>query len=202
MLLNYNKSVAYICSGCSDISLANIQIFNFSGKGEHVLTCGDCSEKCVTITKKKDKYQINVKCPICECVHSYSIKASTFWSIDFICFKCPESDISIYFQGTHDNVIKALDEQEDFLTVKADEEQELLNDKLIIDRMIQYLRFLAELNRVLCTCGSSDIDVHVDNKSITLCCRCCGESKTFYCDGQSLMDFMSSNVIILGADTD
>lgn len=198
MLLNYNKAVAYICPECSGVSLDTIQIFNFSGKGKHSLVCADCSNECVTIEKKKDKYKIDIQCPICEYTHSYTLKASTFWNIDFISYKCPESDISIYFHGSRDNVAKALDEQEDFLSVKADEYQDICDGKILIREMLRYLQFLAEDNKVLCTCGSQDIDVRVDDESIALRCRSCGASKTFYSDEKSFISFMTSKRIILG----
>lgn len=112
-LNNLSRSIAYICPFCMQINTKNINIFEFSSHTPLKFLCeyDDCGEKCLYISRTKDKFKIDVECPVCEDVHSFIISSSGFLFKDLLTFKCPESNIDIFFIGDNEKVEKAVSEQ-------------------------------------------------------------------------------------------
>lgn len=203
MLLNYNRTVAYICPDCSGINHKNIQIFNFSGNKKCELYCQyECDEKCVTISQKKDKYKIDVVCPICRTTHSFSMKSSTFWHSKFTSFKCPDSGIDIYFHGEAEMVDETLKKQEEFFSTLINENGDLFGTEILLAEILKYIQLLASEGAIGCACGSVDIQMEVCEDSITLQCMDCGAKKVIFPDEDSLTALINENEIYLGEDDD
>lgn len=182
--------------------MTTIQIFNFSGNQKYVLTCAECGEKCATIEQKRDKYKITVDCPICEMPHIFTPTFSKFWHSELMTYKCPDSGLEIYFQGTHRRVKEALDKQEELLADMEQQQQLMFDKEFLINEMIRYIEFLASSDAIMCTCGSLDIQINITDECITLICQDCGTEKIFYPNEKSLALLLSCNIIILDNDNE
>ena len=200
MLLDFNQIIAFICPNCANINVNHLNAFAFSGKKKICLNCNyGHNEKCVFIEEKRDKYKIDVLCPVCGENHSFFLKKSTFWNCKFISFKCPISGIDIYFHGTDENVAAALKEQEEMLSNYGtyDEPDNVSQDELLADDIIRYIDFLAYEGGIRCTCGNTDINIDIDRDSVILRCAECGRVKHIYFNQDSLQVLLNKNGIII-----
>ncbi len=108
-----SRYIAYICPLCMQINMKNINIFEFSSHSPLELLCDvdECFEECVYIFRSKDKFKIEIECPVCGEAHSFNISSSGFIFKDLLTFKCPESNIDIFFIGDKNSVEKAVWEE-------------------------------------------------------------------------------------------
>ena len=110
MLLDYKRVVAYICPFCSNLSTRKLSLFNFSGGTDVKLICpvNGCHEECASIHQGKNKYRIDIECPLCGETHTHTIKPVSFWNKRLVTYKCPETNVDIFYIGEHDAVEDAI----------------------------------------------------------------------------------------------
>lgn len=198
MLLDFNQFDAFICPVCTSINITPVNIFDFSGNKNIILKCNsEHRERCVFIEEKKDKYKIAVKCPICNEPHDFSIKKSTFWKCKFFSFRCPLSDIEIYFHGNIQKVDEALKAQEEMLNEYNNDISYTDEEDVLIDNIIYHLHLLLANDAVNCICGNSNIGLDIDDDSIILFCEKCGKIKRLPINEKTLYNITNTNCITL-----
>ena len=73
MIIDFNRTIAYRCSSCGEITLATFSLFELSGgKGLSVqCSCGKSTLK--ILPEGKFNYTIKIKCLICDDFHKFSL---------------------------------------------------------------------------------------------------------------------------------
>ena len=88
MIINYNRTVAYICPGCGEIAYGDFSLFELSG-GRGISVSCDCKKSSLAIMPKNDTtYSVRVKCQVCEKNHEYAVPLSDLLRKNFLDFLC------------------------------------------------------------------------------------------------------------------
>ena len=187
MVWNYERTIAYICPGCSGITETSINIFHFSGNNPVKLICDDahCGEFCASVRLSKDKYVIDTVCPVCGENHSFSVSKSTFWNKKLITFACPQTvDVEIIFMGEEKAVHDAVDETEP-------------NDEMVDDMILA--KFIDHINNMLCNghihckCGNHRIIPALTDKELILSCDECDTQLSISMTAENILNLLKSS---------
>lgn len=200
MVIKYERFGAYICPFCSSLSKKSITPFSFSGCNTIKLICPTkgCNEKCVSITHKNKKYLFDIECPICSDTHSYTLTNQKFWNNSVITYKCPVSNINMFFWGENKDVDNATtemnDEYNDILTSYGinTETPDLLYE------ILECIEDLKDLNKICCTCGNHNITIQIINNAVTLVCNECKKVRVIEITEYNLAMLLNAEVIIIG----
>lgn len=198
MLMDLERTIAYICPMCSGITMRDIRVFNLSGKKPVEFGCdsGLCDEIPVRISQKKDKYQIEVQCPVCDDVHTYTLQPATFWGKKFLGLKCPVSGTKIFFAGTKEEISLDLDKHTALISGIM-EDMDVEDELGIMFDIVECINDLSKQQSIYCTCGSRDIAISADDGKIVLRCLQCGKTKEIPATMESLIVLMNSMAIVL-----
>lgn len=181
MILDFQRVVAYICPFCSNLSTRSLSLFNFSGGADIKLICpvNGCHEECAQIHQGKNKYRIDIECPLCGETHSHTIKPSSFWNKRLVTYKCPDANVEIFYIGEHNAVENALmqnagiyDNLDDEYPHEPDSEQINLYNKII-----ERVRYLYEHDCISCSCGNDRISAAVANNMLVFTCSKCHKTR-------------------------
>ncbi len=177
MLLDYKRVVAYICPFCSNLSTRKLSLFNFSGGADVNLICpvNGCHEECASIHQGKNKYRIDIECPLCGETHTHTIKPASFWNKRLVTYKCPETNIEIFYIGEHSAVESELMQNAGIYDNLDNDYPRELNDSQIdlYNQIIERIRYLYENDCISCSCGNDRISAAVyDNKLALSCSKC------------------------------
>lgn len=198
MLIDFKKSMAYICPFCSGITSKNIDIFDFSGKSAVGFQCSStgCREDCISIRQKASKYIVNIECPICGDSHSFSISADRFWAKKLMTLSCPISGIEIFFLGSKNDVEDALAEKAEDFSDFIDEEFDLGEEEIlygILDRIHE----LREKHKISCVCGNENVEFSMLGGNLALVCTRCGRTKIIETSEENLEKLLKAHSLII-----
>ena len=163
MLLNEKRTtVAYRCPDCGGGIMSAVGLFNLSA--DMVKLKCTCERSELKIVYNRDgSVRLTVPCLICSQPHTFTVKASLFFSDDLFVLPCPYSDINIAFTGEM-NAVKAelartelelldLLEQNgitDFSALHGDEQD--LPDPQILDIILFVIDDLDAEGKIYCRC--------------------------------------------------
>lgn len=100
MILEYKKTLCFICHGCAHSTMYSISVFDIGSAGKFDINCRyKCGDYCICIEQKNDKYKLSIQCPVCGDIHKFFIDKYEFWRKTFT-LKCPVSMIGICFAGS------------------------------------------------------------------------------------------------------
>lgn len=103
---NKTTTIAYMCSDCNDFAVFDINIFDFSGNRKKICTC-DCGKSEISIVKNTTKsFKVELKCPVCQEVHSFVVPYNQFWSDDVFTFSCLYYEANLLFVGNKEKLEK------------------------------------------------------------------------------------------------
>lgn len=196
MILELKRAVAYICPICSEVSVRDINIFDFSGSAQVKLPCikDGCTDECVCIKPKKTKYKIDIECPLCDDVHTFQVNMNVFWKKDLFSLKCPASGIDIFFSGEEQKIIEAIEEQAEFFSECAEDFESNIG---ILYDIVGRLRDISADDQLYCTCGCHDITVSVEDDQLVLLCPVCGAKKRIDADEENLSRLLNASAVVL-----
>lgn len=198
MLIDIIRYVAFICPFCSKISIHIISPFDFSGNRKVSLNCDSdgCFDRPVTISLKNKKFKINVDCPVCSSVHTFTINEEAFWAKDLAEFKCSESGIAVLITGSKEavetDIINKSSEYEQFVdSYDSDMEFDILTE------IFDCLNALKSLGKLKCECGNEDIVIIPGADNITVTCNHCGKTRSVHPTEDTLIKLLNSKMFIL-----
>ena len=175
MIINYNRTVAYICPGCGEVAYGNFSLFELSGGRGIAVSC-DCKKSSLEIYPKSEtNYAVKVKCQVCEKAHEFIVPLSDLLKKTFLDFVCPELLMGLAFVGSMAEVEKAVEENNKYI-------KEILTtcgiehagkNGIPILKALDKIQILSDEGNVRCECGSDLIDLDVLENGIVLeCCNC------------------------------
>lgn len=199
MLVEYNKSIAYICPYCGRLTERDISLFDLPKNGA-VFSCSEksCGAKVVTISSKKDKYIAEVLCTACGEKHRFTLKHSSFWRKELLVLTCPETTVDIMFIGEKERIEDELKKQ-NALYREAEAEICANPEISIYFDIIREINNIAKNNKIVCAvCGSGDFDLELTDEGVLISCRDCSAQKIIPVSVDSLMELLETGTIVLG----
>ncbi|MDO4618878.1 MAG: hypothetical protein Q4B31_05070 [Clostridia bacterium] len=198
MLVDYKKSIAYICPYCGKMTLKDITFFDLPN-GKSTFYCSDrlCQKEIVTVNHKKDKYVFEVLCTVCNDKHNFTIKPSSLWKKELIVLACPNTTVGIMFTGDKDNVEEELKRQND-LYLEAEKEIAASPELSIYFDLITLINQIAKNGDINClSCGMGAFDIELDEMGIIVTCRDCGAEKIIEIGPEALEQLITDGEINL-----
>ena len=199
MIINYNRTVAYICPGCGEIAYGDFSLFELSG-GRGISVSCDCKKSSLAIMPKNDTtYSVRVKCQVCEKNHEYAVPLSDLLRKNFLDFLCPELLMGLAFIGDSASVEKAIEENNKYI-------KEILTtcgiehagkNGIPILKALDKIQLLSDGGGVRCECGSDLIDLDVLENGIVLECCECGATAFFTADDIRQENFSDITEIVI-----
>lgn len=200
MIIDLKRIVAYICPFCSGISKRKLDIFQFSGGASLNLVCHTegCHETCVTVKPRKEKYHIEIECPLCGDNHNFVVSQKTFWEKDLLTYQCPLSAMRIFYIGTHDKVEQALTSDAELLEEMSEQFAEEDDELNLIYEILECLQQLAGSGKIYCCCGNEHVSMNLDGEQILLTCSRCNRKKTIEISDETLAMLLNAEALVLG----
>ncbi len=178
MLINFDRTVAYRCSSCGEITFGNFSLFELSGgKGISVqCSCGHSVLK--ILSENKNSYKIQVSCMLCDESHQFSVPFQVLAKKECSEFHCPNVMVGLVFIGKDASVKKAVMKNEVYV-------QEVISscglnhtgkNGITMLKALDKIQDLSDEEALFCECGSNLIDVEIHENDIRLECCLCGSS--------------------------
>ena len=200
MIIKYERTTAYICPFCSNLTKKKISAFDFSGRDHKPLLCSTpgCREECAKITVKNDKYKISVECPICGDAHTFSVPSAKFWNKKLLMYKCPVSGIDIIFFGEEDTVEKTVTERSvDYTSILPDYDDNSEESEMLYE-ILDCVHELRDKHKISCLCGSESVSIQVINNCLVLVCDKCGRLRVIETNEHNLAMLLNAEAIVIG----
>ncbi len=199
MIIDFQRTVAYICSGCGEVAYGEFSLFELSG-GRGISVSCDCGKSTLRIFCRKDNlYTIEAGCQVCEKNHEYAVPISDLLHKHFLDFLCPELLMGLIFIGDKDKVSHAVEENNKYI-------KEILTtcgiehagkNGIPILKALDKIQLLSDDGGVRCECGSDLIDLDVLENGIVLECCECGATAFFTADDIRKENFSEITEIVI-----
>lgn len=184
MIIDFNRTVAYICSGCGEITFGEFSLFELSGERGVSVKCSCGKSQLRIFPKSKTSYVFSLRCLMCDEEHEFEIPLIDLMRENIIEFSCPDILIGLVFVGKKDYVAKAVKENDTYISevTEACGLGHTGKNGLTMLKALDKIQELSNNSCLTCQCGSNMIDVDVsENEIILVCCRC-GASVAFTAD--------------------
>ena len=182
MITDLTTSMLYICPECSTTSLRTLSAFEIKKKGGLSLFCSNksCNSENIIINSSKDKYKINIDCPVCGDEHNFTLSQKTIWKKDFIILNCTQSGFGILFIGKDiEKLKKEHNAQSELIAGIIANNDEIYDELDILFEMVELINSYASKNKIHCQCSDENITIAINTDSVTLMCKNCGRCTTF-----------------------
>lgn len=199
MIVDFNRTIAYVCAGCGEVSYGDFSLFELSGNRGISVSC-DCGRSSLKIAyKTNNTYSVSVKCQVCEKNHEYIVPVHDLLKKPYLDFLCPELLMGLVFIGTRENVEQAVEKNNEYI-------KEILTtcgiehtgkNGISILKALDKIQLLSEQGNVRCECGSELIDLDVLENGIVLECCECGSTAFFTADDIREENFFDITEILI-----
>ena len=200
MITDLTTSMLYLCPECSTSSLRKLSAFEIKKKDGLALFCSNKECRCndVKIFQIKDKYKINIDCPICGDEHSFTLSQKTLWNKDVFILNCPQSGFGILFIGKDtERLTTEYSSQAEIIAGIIASNDEIYDDLDILFEIIELINSYARSNSIHCICDKENIAININADSVVLTCKNCGKSVTFNAKPEILEALSESEEIII-----
>ncbi len=200
MIVKYERTAAYICPFCSNLTKKKISAFDFSGRVKAPLLCSTtgCREECARIALKNEKYKITVECPICGDAHSFTAAPVKFWNKRLLTYKCPVSGIDIIFLGEEKDVDAAVAEHTvEYADILPDYDDNSAESEMLYE-ILDCVHELRDNGKISCVCGSESISVQLINSCLVLVCDRCERVRVIETNEHNLAMLLNAEAIVIG----
>lgn len=199
MVIDFNRTVAYICPSCGEVAFGNFSLFELSGGRGLTVSCG-CGKSTLKIAYKSGTtYSVIVKCQVCEKEHEYAMPLSDLLHNHFLDFSCPELLMGLAFIGDEDKVKHAVSENNKYIKeilITCGLEHAGKNGITIL-KALDKIQQLSDDGGLACECGSNLIDLDVLENGIVLECCTCGATAFFTADDIRQENFSDITEILI-----
>ncbi len=172
-----NACVGIRCPVCDKNVIEYVNSFQVASG--ITLSCPHCNAPLLSIKKRVSFCNLSLNCFACEETHNYSISAKSFFSNAPVSFGCKVNDIDVLYIGNYESVDIALSQLSDEITRITDKYYENI-EKTYGSCSTVALRILQEKareKRIICLCGSYEMNLKLSDGGIYLICPKCGGSK-------------------------
>lgn len=199
MVIDFNRTIAYRCASCGEITYASFSLFELSGnKGISVqCTCG--KSVLSLVNENKTNYTISVKCILCDEFHDFNLPFTALAKKDCTTFMCPNVVVGLVFIGHEDAVKKSVLSNEEYINevITACGLDHTGKNGVTMLKALDKIQDLSDNENLYCECGSKLIDVEVHEDNLILECCLCGASLSISADDIRTGDFSHITQLIL-----
>lgn len=199
MIINFDRTAAYRCPSCGEISFGNFSMFELSGKKGVSLQC-DCGQSdLVILPENKNNFIVSVDCIVCDESHKFSLPFQALAKKDCVEFSCPNVVVGLVFIGRNEAVHNAVVRNEHYIeeVISACGLEHTGKNGVTMLKALDKIQELSDNESLYCECGSNMIDVEVREDDLVLECCMCGATVTLSADTIRNSDFSHLNQLIL-----
>lgn len=191
MLINFDRTVAYRCSSCGEISYGNFSLFELSGSKGISVQCSCGKSNLYIMPENKTNYIVTLKCIVCDEIHKFSLPFASLARKDCCEFSCPNVVVGLVFIGKENAVKEAVKSNEVYIeeVVKACGLDHTGKNGVTMLKALEKIQDLSDDESLYCECGSNLIDVEVNEDNIILECCLCGSKMKLTADMIRNSDF-------------
>ena len=200
MIIDFDRTIAYRCARCGEITYGDFSLFEISGKKGISVHCA-CGESNISITSKsRTSYFVELSCVICDSPHRFSVTFDSLTKKDLSEFLCPDVSVGLAYIGKESAVKKAVMENERAIrdVIMACGLEHTGKNGILMLKALDKIQDLSENDSLTCSCGSKIIDIEVHEDEIVLECCLCGEKTIIDISEIRKKDFSKINKIIIG----
>lgn len=200
MIIDFDRTIAYRCASCGEITYGDFSLFELSGKKGISVHCS-CGDSNISIAaQNKTSYFVELDCVICDAVHKFSVSFDALAKKNCIEFLCPDVAVGLAFVGKNESVKKAVAENERAMAevVLACGLEHTGKNGILMLKALDKIQDLSENDNLKCSCGSKLIDIEVHEDEIVLECCMCGEQTVIDISDIRKNSFSKLSKIIIG----
>lgn len=184
MIIDFNRTIAYRCSCCGEITFVTFSLFELSG-GKGISAQCSCGKSTLNILpENKSNYTIKIKCLICDEFHKFNLPLMTLIKKDCSTFMCPNVVVGLVFIGHDDAVKKNVLSNEEYINevVMACGLDHTGKNGVTMLKALDKIQELSDNEKLYCECGSNLIDVEIHEDNLILECCLCGTTLSISAD--------------------
>lgn len=184
MVVDFNRTVAYMCPGCGEMAFGAFTLFELSGERGIAVNC-DCGKSQLKIfPKSKTQYAVSLRCLVCDEEHEYDVPLHELMRQSCMDFSCPDILIGLAYIGKRDAVAAAVQENNAYMEeiVAACGLEHTGKNGITMLKALDKIQELSDDKHLSCACGSTMIDVDVLEDELILECCMCGATLSFTAD--------------------
>ncbi|MBQ9940488.1 MAG: hypothetical protein IJO74_02995 [Clostridia bacterium] len=180
--------IAFICPGCGETIVRDINIFSLSGGCDIDCDCGETLN--IKVTQNR-KVVLSVPCLACPEYHTIRLSSASFFDRELFTVQCPYTALDICYIGHRDKVEKAVSDNKKYLeeTFSANKNGEIERDILqemydkydnpmVMNDILLIIRDYITDGAVECGCDNTDkLRIDIARDRVVLACNGCGKSK-------------------------
>ena len=198
MIIDMNKTVAFVCPHCVSLTTKDISLFDITGKSDFKIACNThgCEGMPFAVLKKNNAYIIKVHCPICSEMHTFTFSSSKVLKSHTLMLRCPVAMDNIAAIGNKEHIDDAIDELCDIAMISVSDKLEFADYETLY-RMVDKLSDLNEQGMIKCSCENDDIDLDISDSQIILKCPMCDNSLHLDINEKTLMSLLGTVSLFL-----
>lgn len=199
MVIDFNRTIAYRCASCGEITFATFSLFELSGQKGISVQCS-CGKSTLSIMpENKVNYLIKIKCIICDEFHKFTLPFHMLAKKDCTTFMCPNVVVGLVFVGHDDAVRKSVMSNEEYINevVTACGLDHTGKNGVTMLKALDKIQELSDNEKLYCDCGSNLIDVEIHEDNLILECCLCGATLVLSAENIRNGDFSHIDKLIL-----
>ncbi len=191
MVIDFNRTIAYVCPGCGEVAYGDFSLFELSGGRGISVSCSCGKSSCELNTKNGNTYHIGIKCQACEKIHEYAVPVGELMHSRILEYSCPELLMGLIFIGDNESVTHAVQENNKYINeiLTTCGIEHAGKDGITILKALDKIQQLSDDGGLTCECGSVTIDLDVLENGIVLQCCTCGAKAFFTADDMRKENF-------------
>lgn len=199
MIINFDRTAAYRCPACGEITFGNFSMFELSGtKGVSIqCTCGQSA--LLIVPENKNQFTVVADCMICDEPHRFSLPFHALAKKDCTEFTCPDVMITLACIGRNEAVHNAIIKSEHYISelLAACGLEHTGKNGVTMLKALDKIQELSDDENLYCQCGSKMIDVEIREDDLILECCLCGARLTLTTDMIRSKEFSQLKQLIL-----
>lgn len=191
MVINFDRTVAYRCASCGEITFGTFSLFELSGNNGISVHCSCGQTHLRIVPESRHNYMISVKCIICDEFHKFSLPLESLVKKDCCQFSCPNVVVGLIFVGREAAIQKSVAKNEEYIREIIAEcgLDHTGKNGVTMLKALDKIQDLLDSNHLHCDCGSNIIDIEVHENDLLLECCLCGATLVLTADSIRNSDF-------------
>ncbi len=199
MIINFDRTAAYRCPSCGEITFGEFSMFELSGEKGVSVQC-TCGQSDITIVpENKNSFIITVDCLVCDETHQFVLPFQDLAKKDCVEYACPKVVVGLVFIGRNEAVRNAVVRNEQYIdeVIATCGLEHTGKNGVTMLKALDKIQELSDDENLYCECGSNMIDVEVREDDLVLECCLCGASVILSADVIRNSDFSHLQKLIL-----
>lgn len=184
MVIDFNKTAAYMCPGCGCMTYGSFSLFELSGGRGITVSCGCGKSSLKIFPRTQTEYSISVRCIVCEEDHEFIVPLTDLMKQPCVDLSCPDILVGLCYIGKAEAVQAAVGENDAYIRdiVSACGLGHTGKNGITMLKGLDKIQELSDDGALSCECGSTMIDVDVLENELVLECCMCGGNVSFTAD--------------------